>query len=180
MTPRLNKVKSRGKWYVYLRGERGAVVKGFAGSEEDLDAILGERLAEHSKTAAIDQDRFRKGWRMDMARYLHKVTKARAARRGIAYALSVDTIFKMLEAQQDACSVSGIPFIYSPKADDSEWHRRPFAASVDRRDNRLAYEPDNVRLVTVCVNISINEWGSEVFEKMCEAVVSKRENVLQN
>ncbi|WP_234896317.1 hypothetical protein [Sinorhizobium meliloti] len=155
---RLNKVKARGKWYVYLRDEKTAIIRGFDGSETDLEKLIAEKLEAHREPSPMEKARYRAGWRMEMARYLHKVTKARANRRSLAYDLSIESIFDRLQGQTDACEVTGIPFVYTPKDSDAGWHRRPFAPSIDRKDNRFAYTSDNIRIVAVCVNISINEW----------------------
>ena len=54
--------------------------------------------------------------------------------------------------------------------------RRPSCAipsrpSLDRIDAGGAYEWDNVRLVCVCANFSMNEWGLSTLVRLADAVV---------
>jgi hypothetical protein len=167
-----NKMRARGKRYVYLRGTGVALVRGFDGTDAELDAILAgpevaQIISDHDARALATAA----GWRMDAAQALHKVTKARAKRTRRTYNLTAELIARRLADAGDRCEITGIKFEYGPKTE--EWLRRPMAPSFDRISNKLGYEPDNVRLVCVCVNIAINEWGLSIFEKMCRAFVAK-------
>lgn len=168
------KVTSRGKRYVYLRGTDIALVRGFLGTDAELDTLLASEamsriLAEHKRTsinpAMVDH-------RIDAAKVLHKVTKARADNHKRPYELSVEIIAKMLGDAYDRCEVTGIKFEYGPKAEAS-WQSRPMAPSLDRISNKGGYQRDNIRLVCVCVNVAINEWGLANFERMCRAFVGR-------
>lgn len=171
--PSFKKVTARGKRYVYLRGTDVALVSGFLGTPAELESLLASDAV--SRQIAAHQERTRAsmtGHRMDAAKVLHKITKARAGSKGRSYRLSAEAIAAMLGGAYDRCEVTGAKFDYGPKT-DAAWKARPFAPSLDRISNKGGYEPDNVRLVCVCVNVAINEWGLANFEKVCRAFVAR-------
>lgn len=57
------------------------------------------------------------------------------------------------------CALTGIPFEFER---ESAVSRRPFAASIDRKDSSLGYSVDNCRIVCVAVNLAMNAWGEAV------------------
>lgn len=91
--------------------------------------------------------------------------KRRAKEASIDFDLDKDFIDILYNQQGGKCAVTGIDFIF----EKGETFRRPFAPSIDRVDSTIGYIKDNVRLVCTVVNISLNEFGEEVFRKMCEA-----------
>jgi hypothetical protein len=177
----LNCIQARSKWYVYHRPTKAKLVTGFVGSRVELEQHLATirplivaqlAAAQTAVRAKVD------GWRMDAANALHKMTYKRAARRGLAYELSAALIAEMLMVSNDKCAISGMDFDYRDKKKlGADWHRRPLTPSIDRKNNALGYTVSNTRIVCACVNISINEWGADLFIHMCESVV---QNVLQN
>jgi hypothetical protein len=152
------------------------ILGGFVGSRDDLEAKLDTmRLEIESKVDAINS-RFKlktDGWRMDAAKLLHKTTSQRAARRRMEYHLEIKGIYDMLLAANDRCAVSGLEMVYLPKDDTETWHRRPLSPSIDRISNKLGYVDGNIRIVCACVNIGINEWGLDLFQRVCLAVAAK-------
>lgn len=167
------KVTSRGKRYVYLRGTNIALVRGFLGTENELDGLLaGETISQAIEDHRRCGSASLAGWRTDAAKMLHRTTKNRANGRERLYGLSVEAITDMLRDAHDRCQVTGLRFDYGPKT-EAAWLRRPMAPSLDRISNKGGYEPVNVRVVCVCVNVAINEWGLANFEKMCRAFVSR-------
>lgn len=92
--------------------------------------------------------------------------RQRSAERGLSYALSVEFLSSLAERQDYRCAVSKIKFV-SPNR-----RREPFSPSIDRIDNRFGYEPDNVRLVCLIVNLARNDFGDEAVLKMARAVVA--------
>ncbi|XVJ69851.1 MAG: hypothetical protein HEQ39_09505 [Rhizobacter sp.] len=49
----------------------------------------------------------------------------------------------------------------------------PFHPSFDRRDSSLGYTQANTRVVCLCVNLCIRDWGDEVMKKVGRAMVLK-------
>ncbi len=93
--------------------------------------------------------------------------KQRAKIMKIEFDLDVNFIDEMYTAQNGKCALTKIDFMFE-KQDSS---RRPFAPSIDRIDSKLGYTKDNVRLVCIVVNLSLNEFGDQVFDKMCKSYV---------
>lgn len=165
------KVTARGKRYVYVRGTNIALVRGFLGTDAELDALLAgpdiaRELVAHQQAAPSMV-----GHRLDAAKVLHKVTKTRSVTKRRPYTLSVEIIAGMLGNSYDRCEVTGLKFDYGPKSDEG-WQSRPLAPSLDRISNKGGYVPANVRLVCACVNVAINEWGLANFAKVCRSFVA--------
>lgn len=78
-----------------------------------------------------------------------------------------------MTVQNKICSQCKIPFEFNK----TNFIRRPFAPSIDRINAKLGYTKDNVRLVCTIVNMVLNEFGDNIFDKMCRAYV---ENTLRS
>jgi hypothetical protein len=48
----------------------------------------------------------------------------------------------------------------------------PFAPSIDRINPSIGYTKDNIRLVCASVNFALNEFGEDIFRKICKAYLS--------
>lgn len=81
----------------------------------------------------------------------------------------------IIERSEGYCEVTGIPFT-SSKIDGAT--RYPFIPSIDRIDSAKPYSLNNCRLVCLCVNIALNQWGDSVFNIMCLARCTKRLSML--
>jgi len=91
------------------------------------------------------------------------------ARRRSGYKLLPTDEQRLILRAAGRCEVSGVEF--DPRKYGS--HRRPFAPSVDRIDSGVGYVFSNVRLVTVAVNLALNEWGDAVFDRIARGYVSR-------
>lgn len=92
--------------------------------------------------------------------------RQRSAERGLSHTLSVEFLSSLAEQQNYRCAVSEIKFV-SPRGP-----RDPFSPSIDRIDNSRGYEPDNVRLVCLIVNLARNNFGDEALLEMARAVAA--------
>lgn len=102
------------------------------------------------------------------ANHIYRTTKKASKKRGIAFTLTKDELLQVVKASDSKCQITGIKFDLSTKI---EGPRRLYWPSIDRIDSSKSYEKGNVRLVCVCVNISINAWGSEMFFEIAAATV---------
>lgn len=59
------------------------------------------------------------------------------------------------------CEVTGYPLVLVGPAKHNE--KRPDAASIDRIDSSKGYTFDNIRIVCLAVNLSLNAWGEAAF-----------------
>jgi hypothetical protein len=69
------------------------------------------------------------------------------------------------------CELSGIKFEF-----ESNYKRNPLRPSIDRIDNNIGYEKNNIRIVCVWINNALNEWGEILLEKMSRKYINKIEN----
>lgn len=90
-----------------------------------------------------------------------------AKKRGMIFDLTPSFVFAMMERADFRCSVSGIPF--SKKA-TSLGEVDPWAASIDRIENRHGYLKDNVRIVCVAANIAMNRWGYDTLLRLAHGI----------
>lgn len=103
-------------------------------------------------------------------RTLHIVAKARAKKKNIPYELDDKVLMVLSEMQGHACALTGIKFDFS----SNNQHRfRPFAPSIDRKENNKGYLWGNIQIVCVIVNKAKNEYSQELFDEMCKARVRK-------
>ena len=107
----------------------------------------------------------------DALRTLVSSTKKNAAARKIDFNIRVEDLVRRANEHGWRCEVTGIPFDHAQR---EGWSRRPYAASIDRIDNNEGYTPINVRLVCAAVNLAMNEWGDEVFDRIAREYVKNR------
>jgi hypothetical protein len=100
-------------------------------------------------------------WLSRIAGFLHAQTKRRAQDRDLMFTLTVDDVFRMGQASNWRCAVTGMKF--SQERGD-EHSRRAFAPSIDRINCGLGYTPENCRLVCVITNIALSDWGEGVLK----------------
>lgn len=112
-----------------------------------------------------------KKWREGLggtARMMYLAARTRAKKKSIDFDIDSDVIETMIRCQDERCALTGIPFEYSS---DGVYRYRPFAPSLDRRDNTLGYTYGNIRIVCCIVNKARNEYPVEIFDMMCRARV---------
>lgn len=97
--------------------------------------------------------------------------KGRSVKSGLAFDISLDDLAAMFIGQAGICALTEIPFQYSPSGD---FHKAPFAPSLDRIDNSKGYIRGNIRLVCVAMNFALGEWGEDTFRRMARAYLRTR------
>jgi hypothetical protein len=96
-------------------------------------------------------------------------SRARAAKAGMVHSLPDGHAALLYERQQGRCEVTGLAF--SMQRFPAALVKHPFAPSLDRKDPHGGYTVDNVRLVYVCVNFGMGQWGQEVYLHCARAAV---------
>lgn len=99
--------------------------------------------------------------------HLLRRAKSRSKEMNISFDLDFNFIENLYTKQNKKCAITYIDFSFNKE----ETFRRPFVPSIDRVNSKLGYTKDNVRLVCAVVNLSLNEFGDQVFDKMCRAYV---------
>lgn len=92
--------------------------------------------------------------------------KKRARKYGRDYTLPPGWAKAQYERQDGRCAMSGM---YMAK--DRKKHA-PHAPSIDRKDSRKGYTPDNCRLVTYMVNCAKNQFTERELLEMCRALIA--------
>lgn len=105
------------------------------------------------------------------AKHLYTQTKWRAHARGTEFLLTKD---EWVARVTDRCELTGIPFEIGTRTSAAKHYKRPYAPSIDRRDNSLGYTAENIRVVCTCVNLAMNVWGEEVLLKMAAGLMLKQ------
>ena len=102
---------------------------------------------------------------------IHAGARRRALRSGIDFALAPDHVECLWQRQGGCCAVSGISF--NDERFDHALVMHPFAPSLDRKDSRGGYTPENVRLVCTCANFGTGQWGEEVLRRVAVGMLKK-------
>lgn len=100
--------------------------------------------------------------------------KNRTKKKGWQFDITTEFIRELYSKQNGKCAVTKIPFTFNPIKHRSHRgrHKDPFSPSIDRIDSSRGYTKDNIRLVCVIVNLALNEFGDQIFSKMCTEFVS--------
>lgn len=78
-------------------------------------------------------------------------------------------ILRLLLAQGYACPISGSYFEPDPPGGGPA---SPYQPSLDRIDASAGYEPGNVRITCLLVNLAMNRWGEEPLRKIAGRIVA--------
>ncbi|MAL99382.1 MAG: hypothetical protein CL583_13140 [Alteromonadaceae bacterium] len=99
--------------------------------------------------------------------------RSRAAKSGRPFDIDPDWAVHAMEAAEYRCALTGIRL--EPRAHyTGDSHRGPWSISLDRIDNAGGYTKDNVRIVCCAINIAINEWGENVFERVARNFLNRK------
>lgn len=102
-------------------------------------------------------------------RRLFKSSLSGARDRGIPFNITLTHIRDLFIRANGKCELTGIKFSNEVHAGSG---KRPWAPSIDRRESSKGYEPDNVRLVCISVNIALSDFGDEILKKIAESLTS--------
>lgn len=133
----------------------------------DRSTAIATSQAEHLRLVRATPD----GKGFADLRNCFERTRRNARHRDIPFALTWDDVIAMWQRSRGRCEISGIPFAF---AKDRRFKNRPFAPSIDRRENAAGYSAKNCRLICVAVNLALNEWGIETLLKIVAAVHARR------
>ena len=109
----------------------------------------------------------------DPKSWLHRTAQSiayRGKRVGKGCTLKAADLAMLLRRSGGQCEITGIPFDLSRSA---KGHTPPFHPSIDRRDSSLGYTYQNCRVVCLCVNLCIRDWGEVVMLRIGKAMLLK-------
>lgn len=121
-------------------------------------------LVNRENRLRVAKENYYKNFSSNLIRSLRQ----RAKKFNLEFSLDKEFIEQLYNNQNGKCLITGVEFNFDKNKCLS---RRPFAPSIDRINSKLGYTKDNVRLICVAVNLSLNEFGDEVFDKICRAYV---------
>ncbi len=110
---------------------------------------------------------------------LLEAARDRSRKKELLIDIDLDYLIFLYQIQEQKCSLTDIPFVLERNSPGKRGFK-PFGPSIDRIDCSKGYTKDNVRLVCVIVNLSLNNFGDECFDKMCEAYIAKKKRVIPN
>ena len=90
-----------------------------------------------------------------------------AARKRPNYNLSREEESELIRRCWDRCEITFLKF--QPRQEG--WSRNPYGPSLDRIESSKGYSLGNCRIVSVAVNLAMNEWGEDVLKVISEAYV---------
>lgn len=97
---------------------------------------------------------------------LAKDAKSSAKKRNQSCNIDKQTVFALWDKQNGCCAYTGWPMDFATKS--------PRLVSIERIDNTIGYEPDNVLLVCWCVNRARGGMSQDEFYAMCKAITMGR------
>lgn len=95
------------------------------------------------------------------------MAKNRAVNKNLPFNIDGDYLVELWNESEGCCALTGRAF------DLSSWGTKgqvnPDAPSVDRIVPHLGYVRGNVRLITYHMNISLSDFGTEIFERLLQS-----------
>lgn len=103
------------------------------------------------------------------ARQLFCAARTRAKNTNRSFTITIEHIEHMLEL--GVCAGSGIPLDMS--LNRKRTFRNPFSPSLDRRNSRKGYDPDNVQIVCSMFNMGKSDYNELDYIAQCVAVAKR-------
>jgi hypothetical protein len=117
----------------------------------------------------------RKNWSASEYGRLYDIFSAartRAKKKKIEFDLTMDFVIKMFSNQGSLCALTGLKLNTGFKQKGNNWN--PYCPSIDKIDSEKGYTKDNIRIVSVIANLSLNQFGDIVFDEMCRSYINKK------
>ena len=95
--------------------------------------------------------------------------RSRTKKGSLIFEITLEDVLEIYEIQKGSCALTNIEFSLDRLGRKS---KNPFAPSLDRIDSDKGYTKENIRLVCVIVNLALNNFGDNAFDKMCRAYIN--------
>ena len=105
---------------------------------------------------------------------LLEAARGRAKNKSLPIDIDLEYLIDLYQQQNGKCKLTNIEFTFNTRQNGQ--HFNPFNPSIDKIDSNKGYTQDNVRLVCVIVNLSLNEFGEENFKTMCQSYINNSKN----
>lgn len=100
------------------------------------------------------------------------IARARSVKLEREFTITLDWVLDRWLSIQGRCEMTDIPMTLTRNPPGKRF-LNPFNPSLDRRDNREGYTPDNTRIVCVAVNIGKNHFTDEAYFQICCAIAAR-------
>lgn len=111
----------------------------------------------------------------DPVNSLYIGARSRAKKGKREFNLSIEYLRKLWDTNKGCCSISQIPFDFNNEK--SKFGKSPYRPSLDRIDNAKGYIEGNVRFILWALNLSLNEYGMEVYLCIARKVIESTTSV---
>lgn len=105
---------------------------------------------------------------------LLEAARGRAKKNNIPIDIDLNYLLELYEQQGGKCKLTNLNFTLNTRKEGQ--HFNPFNPSIDKINHKGGYTKENIRLVCVIVNLSLNEFGEDNFKLMCEAYINNSKN----
>jgi hypothetical protein len=107
-------------------------------------------------------------------KYLLINSKHRANKHKIEFNLTYEDLLTLYNDNNGCCKLTGICFDLEKNNEKFKNYKfYPTAISLDKIDSFKGYTKDNVRLVICAMNIALHQYGTDFFESMICAYITK-------
>jgi hypothetical protein len=111
-------------------------------------------------------------------RQLMTSAKLRSKNKERDFDLDLDFMYEMFDRQGGKCALTNLEFTYKAGYNaDTKSRYNPFNPSLDKIDANKGYTKDNVRLVLVIINLSLNSFGDSIFDVISRAYIANKYGV---
>ena len=104
---------------------------------------------------------------------LLEAARSRAKRKNIDLDIDLEFLLDLYEKQNGKCALTNIQFTFERNPEGIK-NFLPYNPSIDRINPQKGYTRDNVRLLLVIMNLSLNNFGEECLYEVCKAFISKK------
>jgi hypothetical protein len=158
--------RESGLWAILQRTGRTAIVVETGHVDRNLAGLDLDSWRSSRQLSEIGQ-----GWLRVAERLAANTRSGRFRKRGVVPPTQTFTkteALHLLLAQNYRCAVSGSYFTH----DAFDTPTGPFQPSVDRIDSLLGYEPGNLRIVCLLVNLAMSTWGEDPLHKIAQRIAA--------
>lgn len=132
-----------------------------------------ERYARQREAYLRRRDAEARSVRGRLYSVFHK-SQQRSKLKNLVHGIDFEFVLSLWGKQQGKCAVTGIEMTLERNPPGKRFFL-PWSPSLDKIDASGLYTEGNVRLVCVVVNLALNRFGDDVFDRMCRAYIKHKE-----
>lgn len=143
---------------------------------KEMQSYLRKNYAEESlrlkktckKCSNKKNENCHRGWHRGIRLSWFKKFEIGAEIRGYSWSITLDDVADLYEKQKGKCALTGWDIKF-PECG----HPAKCLCSIDRIDNAIGYEKENIQLVDGRVNMMKNKWSQSFFVEVCKAIATQ-------